>query len=264
MSVLTTLIAVATAVFELMFKLSPIPDIYKVHKHKSIGEMAELPIITLVVNCNLWTWYGVANNQIFPMVVTQAIGQVGGMIFNVFYFRWSPADKRKRLLKLYAYAFSIYCVVDLYCILGLVGALGISRDDLGTSLGYIGVAFSTAMFTSPLATLKRVVEMKSAASIPINMSVMMAVSTALWVASGIVDNDWFVAGVNSAGVVLGCVQILLYYKYKPGRYDGAILPESGKDLSVVVVSPKNEAYSTALVESPAYKSLASPLAAPAV
>ncbi|KAG7385277.1 hypothetical protein PHYBOEH_009093 [Phytophthora boehmeriae] len=264
MSVGTVLLAAATAIFELLFKLSPIPDIYNVNRRKDIGEMAELPIITLIVNCNLWTWYGLATDSMFPLFITQVIGQLGGIIFNIVYFRWSPPDKRKQLLKLYAYAFAIYCVVDLYCILGLAGALGMTKDELGTSLGYAGVAFSTAMFVSPLGTLKRVVETKSAASIPINMSAMMALSCGLWVASGLVDSDWFVAGVNTAGVLLGCAQIVLYRMYKPGRYDGAVLPDAGKELSVVVVSPKNGIFDTVFIESPAYKPMPSPLAGTAV
>jgi hypothetical protein len=27
---------------------------YSVHRNKSIGEVAELPLITMVVNCHLW------------------------------------------------------------------------------------------------------------------------------------------------------------------------------------------------------------------
>ncbi|KAF4320961.1 hypothetical protein BBO99_00005082 [Phytophthora kernoviae] len=239
MGVATVLLAAATGIAELVFKLSPIPDIYNVNRCKSIGEMAELPIITLIVNSNVWTWYGLATDSIFPLFVTQVIGQLFGVVFNIVYFRWSPPDKRKRLLKMYAYAFAIYCVVDLYCILGLVGTLGMTKDELGTSLGYVGVMFSTALFMSPLGTLKRVIEMKSAASIPINMSVMVALSCGLWVATGLVDSDWFVVGVNTAGVLLGCIQIVLYRKYKPGRYDGAVLPDTDKELSVIVVSPKN-------------------------
>lgn len=49
-----TLVNVATGVADIFLRLSPVPDIYNVHRNKSIGEVAELPLITMVVNCHLW------------------------------------------------------------------------------------------------------------------------------------------------------------------------------------------------------------------
>ncbi|KAG7385276.1 hypothetical protein PHYBOEH_009092 [Phytophthora boehmeriae] len=249
----TVLLAAATAIAEVVFKLSLIPDIYNVHRSRSIGEMAELPMITLVVNSNLWSWYAFVTENMFPLLTTQLIGEVFGIAFNIVYFRWSPPDKRKHLLKLYAYALAINCLVDIYCVLGLVDTLGMARGDLGTSLGYAGVAFTTALYVSPLGTLKRFLETKSAASISINMSIMIVVSAALWIATGVVDSDWFLVGVNSLGFLLGCVQIVLYNVYKPGRYDGSGLPDTDK-----VVSPKGGANDAVFVESMAYKPMLSP------
>jgi uncharacterized protein with PQ loop repeat len=49
-----TLLNVATGVADILLRLSPVPDMYSVHRNKSIGEVAELPLITMVVNCHLW------------------------------------------------------------------------------------------------------------------------------------------------------------------------------------------------------------------
>lgn len=251
MSGWVTALAAATTICEIMFKLSPAPDIYKVHRRKHIGEMAELPIITLVVNCNLWSWYGFVDESIFPIFVAQFFGLLAGIVYNVFYFWWSPTDKRRRLRKLYSYAVTICFLVDLYCILGMAGVLGMSRRELAASLGYAGVAFSLAMFASPLGTLRLVIQTKSSASISINISVMLVVATALWVATGVQDDDWFVAGANGAGFLLGCIQVVLYYVYKPGQHEGVVLP-------VLATSPQDMTGSTT---SSIYKPMPSPVAA---
>jgi len=40
-----TLLNVMTGISEVFLKLSPTPDIYNVHRSKSSGEVAELPIV---------------------------------------------------------------------------------------------------------------------------------------------------------------------------------------------------------------------------
>lgn len=55
-----TLLNVAAAIADIFLRLSPVPDIYNVHYNKNIGEVAEMPLITMVVNCHLWYVGGVA------------------------------------------------------------------------------------------------------------------------------------------------------------------------------------------------------------
>ncbi|KAF1781324.1 SWEET sugar transporter [Phytophthora cactorum] len=248
-----TLLNVSTGVADIFLRLSPVPDMYNVHRNKNIGEVAELPLITMVVNCHLWMTYGYATDSMFPLLGSQLFGEIVGILYNIVYYRWSPEEKRKRLRKLYAIAFTVWCVVTLYVVLGVSGVFGQTKSEVGTSLGYVGCAFSLSMFSSPLATLKHVVSTKSSASIPINMCTMILVSTALWTGSGIVDDDYFVAVINTVGVVLSCTQIAIYFMYRPGKNaDVAMQLEAGKNASFIAMSPKTEPHSTVLVESPAY------------
>ncbi|KAG7383774.1 hypothetical protein PHYPSEUDO_003316 [Phytophthora pseudosyringae] len=257
-----TLVNVSTGVADIFLRLSPVPDMYNVHRNQSIGEVAELPLITMVVNCHLWMTYGYATDSMFPLFGSQLFGEVVGILYNIVYYRWSPDEKRKHLRKLYAVAFAVWCLVTLYVVFGISGVFGQTKSALGTSLGYIGCAFSMSMFSSPLATLKHVVSTKSSASIPINMCTMILVSTALWTGSGLVNSDYFVAVINIVGVILSCVQIGIYFVYRPGKNDEAVLQlEAGKITSFIAMSPKaDEAHTTVLLEGPAlYKSMPSPL-----
>ncbi|KAF1788906.1 SWEET sugar transporter [Phytophthora cactorum] len=246
-----TLLNVSTGVADIFLRLSPVPDMYNVHRNKNIGEVAELPLITMVVNCHLC---------MFPLLGSQLFGEIVGILYNIVYYRWSPERSANDYVSSTRSPFRLVCGHTVRRARRL-GVFGQTKSEVGTSLGYVGCAFSLSMFSSPLATLKHVVSTKSSASIPINMCTMILVSTALWTGSGIVDDDYFVAVINTVGVVLSCTQIAIYFMYRPGKNaDVAMQLEAGKNASFIAMSPKTEPHSTVLVESPAYyKPMPSPL-----
>lgn len=157
--------------------------------------------------------YGILLNSIFPTAASQAVGQLAAIVFNAIYFKWSPAQTRRDAFKLYVGGAVLHC----YFVLVLARVTGQTNYEASNVVGYAAVVINICMFTSPLATLKHVVTTKSASSIPINLSVMIFTSSALWVATGLLDSDYFITGLNAAGVVLGGIQIMMYYIYRPGR-----------------------------------------------
>ncbi|POM73379.1 MtN3-like protein [Phytophthora palmivora] len=241
-----------------MLSLSLGPDMYKIHRRKSIGDMPALPLICTLPNTHLWMLYGYLEGSIFPVGVTQGFGQLASIVFNVVYFRWTPKHKRKELLKSYAWALTLHVAVTLYFVLVIAGVTGQTHAEASTSLGYFGLAFSVGVFASPLGTLKRVIETKSAVSIPVNMSLMIFVSSVLWVATGLLDSDYFIAGLNAAGVLLGAIQIVLYYAYRPGRGDNQF--QGQHDEFPLVLSPVDKGAGLSVsTTSPVYKTLSSPI-----
>lgn len=99
-------------------------------------------------------------------------------------------------------------------------------------------------------------ETKPAASIPINLSLMLFVSTSRWVVSGLVDSDYFVAGLNAIGSLLSVVQIVFYMIYRPTGDEDVVQDLDHSEVSVVVASPS--AKCAVSIQSPMYKILASP------
>lgn len=132
-------------------------------------------------------------------------------------------------------------------------------DEVGKTLGYVGIVINIWMYASPLGTVRHVLKTRSAASLPINLSVMMFFTTALWVAISIVDNDMLIMSLNIAGFLLSIIQITLYVRFRPPQ--PAIAQEEAfefaeKQISIVV-SPKNGMLEAA--KSPVYQALASPI-----
>ncbi|OWY90887.1 hypothetical protein PHMEG_00040773, partial [Phytophthora megakarya] len=197
-------------------------------------------------------------NNMFPIFGSQVFGESAAIFYNIVYFRWSSEEKRQQLRRYYSIAFVVWCTITLYVVLGVSGVFGQTKSEVGTSLGYVGSAFSLSMFSSPLGTLKHVVSTKSSASIPIYMCFMIMISTALWTGSGIVDNDYFVAVTNAIGVLLGCIQIVTYFMYRPKKNEDVV--ELGKTSPYVTLSPNVEACNDVVIESPLYyKAMPSPL-----
>ncbi|KAG1705539.1 hypothetical protein DVH05_003227 [Phytophthora capsici] len=204
--------------------------------------------------------YGILRDSIFPVAVSQGIGQLAAVVFNLIYFHYSPPQTRKETSKLYKVAIVLHCVVTLFFVLSLAGVTGKSNYDSSIFLGYFGVFINVCMFASPFATLKHVVKTKSAASIPINLSLMIFASSVLWVVTGLLDSDYFITGLNLAGVVLGAIQMVMYYIYRPGRGE----EEMNGELQVVVSPTSKSTGIVVSIESPAYKPLASPIVGKAV
>ncbi|KAG6617097.1 MtN3-like protein [Phytophthora cinnamomi] len=245
-----TVLRVVTTTGQVMLSLSLAPDMYTIHRRKSIGEMPALPLICMLPNTHLC---------IFPVGVTQGFGQLAATAFNIVYFRWSPTEKRRELRKAYGWAFTLHFAITVYFALVVTGVTGQTHAEASTSLGYFGLVFSVCVFASPLGTLKRVIATKSAVSIPVNMSLMIFVSSVLWVATGLLDSDYFIAGLNAAGVLLGAIQMVLYYIYRPGREEEAFLGQLCGDLPTTL-SPTDKS-SAGIAVSTAYKALPSPIVA---
>ncbi|EGZ23368.1 hypothetical protein PHYSODRAFT_324592 [Phytophthora sojae] len=205
-----TLLGVATAVAQVVLNLSPVPDISRVHRRKRIGELAALPLVAMVVNCHFWLVYAYVTDSMFPLFTTQVFGQLAAIVYNAVYYRWSEPEKREELQKLYAWAFAVHFEVGAY-------------------LGYVGIVIDVWMFASPLGTLKHVMETKPAASIPINLSLMLFC----------VD-----------------VAIVFYMIYRPTGDEDVVQDLDHSEVSVVVASPS--AKCAVSIQSPMYKILASP------
>ncbi|KAF4320952.1 hypothetical protein BBO99_00005080 [Phytophthora kernoviae] len=202
-----TVLGVATAVAQVVLNLSPMPDILTAHRRREIGELAALPLVAMVVNCHFWLVYAYVVDSMFPLFATQVFGQAAAIVYNVVYYRWSTPGKRKGLRKLYAWSFAFHCALSVYTIVGVLGLTDQSDDQVAMYLGYVGVVIDVWLFGSPLATLKHVIETKSAASIPINLSVIMMFY-------GYLTGSTFPVGVTQGfGELAAFMYNVVYFRY---------------------------------------------------
>ncbi|CAI5705198.1 unnamed protein product [Peronospora effusa] len=222
----------------LMLRLSLIPDFRRMHKCHSTGEMSVMPCLLLFTNCYVGFFYAIAVNNMMPLLAQAIVGIVAGVFFNYFFYRL--AEDKLAVVKAFAGSFAVCLIVTVYSILALAGHTGQSRESISTTLGFMTIGTSVGLYVSPMATIATVLRTKTASSMPFTMGVANVFNSFNWATyAALVDNK-FILGPNIAGFILGCIQLILTFVYRPQSSDLADEAKPDGTLSVVVISPHNE------------------------
>ncbi|KAG3054155.1 hypothetical protein PI124_g23683 [Phytophthora idaei] len=215
---------VVTTVSALYMCASPSSAVFRIHRHRNVGSASILPFTTLWVCNHIWMLYGYVTGNLFPVFTTYAIGDALSVIFLAVYIRW--ATERKAVLKTCSIALLCNAVVTMYVVLGMNGAFQQSQHTMTLVVGIIAVASSLALYASPLAAIKVVLQTRSSASLPFAMILAGAINNLLWVVYGFLVFDLFLIVPSGVNASLGLVQVALYGVYHPSRLatEGAVVP----------------------------------------
>jgi solute carrier family 50 protein (sugar transporter) len=195
---------------------SPAPSYYRMYQRRSTGDMSILPVVALFGNCYLWMIYGYLVGNFVPLFAVCAFGGTTSIIFMIVFYLLTP--DRAFVYKLWAVAALCSVVLAVYAAIGVAGVTNQPRHQVEQILGYFAVALNLCLYASPLATMRHVVAVKDASSMPITMSIVGVVNGCLWVSVAVGDDDMFVLVPNAVGALLSAVQIALYGVYRPGKY----------------------------------------------
>lgn len=133
----------------------------------------------------------------------------------------------------------------VYASLAWAGVTHQSSSSTATVFGYITQVTTVSFFSSPFATILKVLRERNAASIPIELCAVSTVCNGFWTAYGFVMDDLFLIVPNAVCVLVGVAQLVLYAKFPPES-----LPVCA------ALSPK-----TGAAHSPSFTALHSPLEA---
>ncbi|CAI5701288.1 unnamed protein product [Peronospora effusa] len=211
MTILLESLRVLTTCSSVLLNVSPWPEFARIHRQRTPGPLTVLPVVMLFCNSFLWTMYGFMVGQLFPLFATCFLGQCTCAGFIAVYYRWSP--DRPAVRRIIAKAGSVMALCMAYVILGAHGVTNQSREQVVTTLAMMCISINICLYVSPLDTMKRVVQTKSAASLPITLCSANLLNGLLWVAFGITEGDLYVLTPNAIGSVLSIVQVVLYYTY---------------------------------------------------
>lgn len=159
--------------------------------------------------------YGLLGGDIFPLFITCVIGEVFALLFIAVYF--VNATDKKYVLQAAGFVASFLAILTTYVVLGRLGVTDQSAGQVGDWSGYVAVCVSLVLNASPFETIKKVIETKSASSIPILLCSAAVTSNTIWVVYGFVVDDLIVAIPNAICAAFGVVQVGLYVVYKPNR-----------------------------------------------
>ncbi|CAI5708352.1 unnamed protein product [Peronospora destructor] len=206
---------VLTVSSSIMVRLSPWPDFQRIYKTKNTGEVQILPVVMLFANCVVLGWFGYLSENIFPLFVTAVFGLVTCGGFIAVFYRYT--DDKRSAHKIGAVALAVIILVCLYGAIGLAGFTGQSKSSMATAMGAFSVATSIGLYSSPLATIKRVVRSKSTASMPFTLCLANFFSSVCWTVYAILIMDVWILLPNIVGCVLTMIQLALYIIYPTSK-----------------------------------------------
>ncbi|KAK7377357.1 hypothetical protein VNO80_02780 [Phaseolus coccineus] len=188
----------------------------RVIKKKSTEDFSCIPYIIALLNCLLFTWYGlpvVSNKwENFPLVTVNGVGILFELSYVLIYL-WFSSPKGKVKV-----AMTALPVLTVFCIIAIVSSFAF-HDHRHRKLlvGSVGLGVSIAMYSSPLVAMKKVIETKSVEFMPLPLSFCSFLASLLWLTFGLLIRDIFVAGPSVIGTPLGILQLVLHCKYQKRR-----------------------------------------------
>ncbi|XP_008673522.1 bidirectional sugar transporter SWEET3b [Zea mays] len=192
---------------------TPILTFRWVIRKGNVEEFSCVPYILALLNCLLYTWYGLpvvsSGWENLPVATINGLGILLEVAFIAIYLRFAPAEKKR---------FALQLVLPALALFGLTAALSSFAARTHRSrkafVGSVGLVASVSMYTSPMVAAKRVIATKSVEFMPFSLSLFSFLSSALWMAYGLLGRDLFIASPNFIGVPVGVLQLLLYCIYR--------------------------------------------------
>ncbi|PIA49073.1 hypothetical protein AQUCO_01300133v1 [Aquilegia coerulea] len=197
----------------LLLYAAPMLTFRRILKKKSTEEFTCVPYILALLNCLLYTWYGLPivshEWENFPVVTINGIGILLESSFILIYLWFASPTGKKRV------SLMLVPVILLFCITVFVSTFALHNHRQRKILvGSIGVVASIAMYGSPLVVMKQVIQTKSVEFMPFTLSLFSLLASALWMMYGLLSRDLFLASPNLVGCPLGIFQLVIYCIYR--------------------------------------------------
>ncbi|XP_004502614.1 bidirectional sugar transporter SWEET3-like [Cicer arietinum] len=195
---------------------APIVTFKRVIKNKSTEEFSCIPYIIGLLNCLLFTWYGLPvvsyKWENLGLVTVNGVGIVLELSYVLIYFFYAPPRGKVKV------GMITTLVVVVFCIIATVSAFSLHDTEHRKLLvGITGLCVSIALYGSPLVAMKKVIETKSVEFMPLPLSMCAFLASALWLTYGLLVRDIFIAGPSVFGTPLSILQLFIYFKYRRER-----------------------------------------------
>ncbi|KAG4990494.1 bidirectional sugar transporter SWEET17-like isoform X1 [Glycine soja] len=220
----------------LMF-LSPVPTFWKIKKHGSTEDFSSLPYICTLLNCSLWTYYGIIKAGEYLVATVNGFGILMETIYIILFLIYAPKGIRGRT----AILALILDVVILTAIL-IITQLALEGETRSGAVGVMGAGLNIVMYSSPLSVMKTVVTTKSVEYMPFLLSFFFFFNGAVWLLYAVLVRDVILGVPNGTGFLLGAMQLVLYAIYRNGKRVSNNRLEEGLQHEPLISEPNNESH----------------------
>ncbi|XP_038679436.1 bidirectional sugar transporter SWEET5-like [Tripterygium wilfordii] len=205
-----TIVGIIGNVISFGLFLSPIPTFIKIWKQKAVEEFKPDPYLATVLNCMMWTFYGMPFVQPDSILVItiNSIGLAMEVIYVSIFFSYSPWQKRRKIM--------LALVVELI-FMAIVVFITIyffhTTKRRAMIVGILCIVFNVIMYTSPLTVASRVIKTKSVKYMPFSLSLANFCNGICWAIYALLKFDPYVLIPNGLGTLSGLAQLILYACY---------------------------------------------------
>ncbi|KAK3219377.1 hypothetical protein Dsin_013347 [Dipteronia sinensis] len=197
----------------LLLFTAPVLTFSRVIKKKSTEEFSCIPYIVSLLNCLIYTWYGLPivsyKWENFPLVTINSLGILLEISFIVIYFWFATAKAKMKVVAVVIPVLLLFCAT-----VGISAFVFHDHHDRKVFVGSVGLVACVAMYGSPLVVMKQVIGTKSVEFMPFYLSFFSFMATSLWMAYGLLGHDLLLASPNIVATPLGILQLVLYCKYR--------------------------------------------------
>ncbi|KAI5683467.1 hypothetical protein M9H77_04695 [Catharanthus roseus] len=211
-----TVIGIIGNVISFFLFLSPVPTFVTIWKAKSVQAFKPDPYLATILNCAMWTVYGlpfVKPDSILVLTIN-AIGLLIEAIYISIFLIYSDGAKRKKIVYFLLGEFIFWAIIFVITMAALHGP---KRSYL---VGIICLILNILMYASPLTVMRRVITTKSVKYMPFYLSLANFANGIIWFVYALLKFDPFVLIPNGLGALSGAVQLILYATYyKSTKWD---------------------------------------------
>jgi len=192
--------------------LSGISLCLKVRMQGDTKDVTMAPFLITSTNCAFWLKYGLLRDD-STLVVVNATGLFLEIVYLTYYYSYTGISSRrtvtKQILAFYAVFSGVFYV-----------AVFMSTSPLIT-IGYIGSCTAMGVYAAPLATVAKVIQLKSSEFMSFPLSAVGLIVSIEWLLYGMIIADKFLTVPNTIGVFLGVFQMALFCKFPSKFKDSA-------------------------------------------
>ncbi|KAG4946316.1 hypothetical protein JHK87_042323 [Glycine soja] len=220
----------------LMF-LSPVPTFWKIKKQGSTEDFSSLPYICTLLNCSLWTYYGIINAREYLVATVNGFGIVVETIYVILFLIYAPKGRRGRTAIL-----AVILDVAILAAAVVITQLAFQGKARSGAVGVMGAGLNIVMYFSPLSAMKTVVKTKSVEYMPFLLSFFFFLNGGVWLLYAVLVRDVILGVPNGTGFLLGAMQLVLYAIYRNGKPSSNNRLEEGLQHEPLISQPNKESH----------------------
>ncbi|KAL1546208.1 hypothetical protein AAHA92_22838 [Salvia divinorum] len=148
MDTLVFLIGVIGNVISVLMLLSPGKTFVRIVKKKSTEEFESFPYICTLLNCSLWTYYGIIKPGSYLVATVNGFGVVVETVYVALFLIFAPPNKRVRtavVVGILNVGFPAAALLATYFLL--------ERELRIDAIGFISSGLNILMYVSPLSAM---------------------------------------------------------------------------------------------------------------